>query len=587
MSRRTVVFLSLLVFVLATLGVTRGDLDDPLETTPEPTTPTHTTTPFPTSTDKAFAKWFKFRNGEWTDGVGVWSLVEGDGEDDDDVIGDINNKNRRGVFAKDERVANGERVAEVDLDACLFVPSTRAGVVLNKVAKTIDEEWALALMLVREVNNGASSRFAPFIATLDESFGSSRLDTLSSDSDTLQALHGTFALAYLEAHKKRDEETWEFICSSVFRKFPNVFQNEVYTKENVFNSLQTVRAFGVRFPIRMDTGEGTTVVAALVPVAHVLPHDPNGAEPCVVVERDNKKVSIRVAAGDPGTELRCHRGTAVAVDDLDLADIAVATSAVSDAEAMWRFGSVSVGNNVRNFVTLMLPGIEVDNTDETKNEKKNKNKNATSARSFLLRHCGSKSKHTMTHDGPSDALTCAVRIAVAADSEVVLLAEKLKKKFGGKELEIDSAVSLLRKPVSETSEALALASLLETIASILDGYPTSDVEDEKLLASVTDDEEEEDEDKDEDIIINKNIIEAVRCRLREKRLLLDALNSMQRRVSTKVPKDLQFDLVPGGETGMGKQSGNSKTAKETANDDGSVSPPHGFKTGKKKYKGEL
>ena len=95
------------------------------------------------------------------------------------------------------------------------------------------------------------------------------------------------------------------------------------------------------------------------------------------------------------------------------------------------------------------------------------------------------------------------------------------------------------------------------------------------------------EDKDEEIIINKNIIEAVRCRLREKRLLLDALNSMQRRVSTKVPKDLQFDLVPGGETGMGKQSGNSKTAKETANDDGSVSPPHGFKTGKKKYKGEL
>jgi hypothetical protein len=194
----------------------------------------------------------------------------------------------------------------------------------------------------------------------------------------------------------------------------------------------------------------------------------------------------------------------------------------------------------------------------------------------------------MTHSGPSDALRCAVRVTVASDTEVIWLKAKLvgtlkgngKNGNGneGNKNEIDhesSAGAMLRKKVSDTSEALALASLVETTAAILDGYLTSDVEDEALLRGGIGDEEDGDEDEKK-TSITLSVLEAVRCRLREKRLLIDALTSIQRVVQTSSGSN-RFDLVPGGETA-------GKTAEQ---DPRAFAPEGGFKTAKKHFKGEF
>ena len=57
-----------------------------------------------------------------------------------------------------------------------------------------------------------------------------------------------------------------------------------------------------------------TTAAALVPMAHLLPHDPRGGEPCVAAAADETLV-IRAAARTQGEELGCHRAAAVSLDE--------------------------------------------------------------------------------------------------------------------------------------------------------------------------------------------------------------------------------------------------------------------------------
>jgi len=99
--------------------------------------------------------------------------------------------------------------------------------------------------------------------------------------------------------------------------------------------------------------------------------------------------------------------------------------------------------------------------------------------------------------------------------------------------------------------------------------------DEALLRGGIGDEEDGDEDEKK-TSITLSVLEAVRCRLREKRLLIDALTSIQRVVQTSSGSN-RFDLVPGGETA-------GKTAEQ---DPRAFAPEGGFKTAKKHFKGEF
>lgn len=76
------------------------------------------------------------------------------------------------------------------------------------------------------------------------------------------------------------------------------------------------------------------------------------------------------------------------------------------------------------------------------------------------------------------------------------------------------------EPVSARNELAACQVLKETLVTLLDAYPTSDEQDEELLAGDT---------------LSLAERAAVRLRLREKLLLLNGLNAVAHRVRVKLP----------------------------------------------------
>jgi hypothetical protein len=172
-------------------------------------------------------------------------------------------------------------------------------------------------------------------------------------------------------------------------------------------------------------------------------------------------------------------------------------------------------------------------------------------------------------------------VATADDSEAVSLFRRLEEKDASDAAdaatrgdEPRAAAAMLRDaPVSDAAEARALAALLETTAAILDGYPTSDARDEALLRRAArargeeafsqteneegeEDEEDEEEDEEEDgQNLADDVAEAVRCRLREKRLLIDALNTLQRAASLTLTGGVRLDVVAGDGAGGGVERG--------------------------------
>ena len=627
-----------LVCALACLDAARGDPDastvgadgsDPESRAfPSRDPPPAPLPSFPTEADTAFAAWLASKGGAFT-GAGVWSYVETGRAGDGSIVTGRN----RGVFAKDAAVENGDVLFETGLDAALIVPSERAGPILNAVATRVDPEWALAMLLLRESNMGPSGPYAPFLRmALGDDDARSPEDSISKSEDprataltaaAVRALRGTYAGAYHDAMVRRDRETFKRVYDMTTRKFPAAFPEKTFGDyARVARALKTVRAKGVRFPIEIDDQTGSmTTAAALVPVAHALPHDPRGSEPCVGVswrrdgERTQPRLVVRVAAGAPGEELRCHRGAAIAVPETNAKDAftafefergvspeegasrkgsgrfrhvtaGLATGALTDAESAFRFGSVGVGRNARDAVVLTLLSSDFGNENEDEDKEDD--------RAFLLKRCGPESRRVVTRDGPSAELWCAVRVATADDDEAAALARRFKEKDtssdeasrGDKDAFHSAAVSMLRRPVSANAEARALAALLETVAAILDGYPTSDARDEALLRRAPgssteeedDDEEEEDEEDEDDELdvsapLADDVAEAVRCRLREKRLLLDALNGLQRAASTTLPADVRLDVV----AGDGASLGFGVAA------DAAKSPPGGFEVKKAAY----
>ena len=186
-------------------------------------------------------------------------------------------------------------------------------------------------------------------------------------------------------------------------------------------------------------------------------------------------------------------------------------------------------------------------------------------------------------NGPTRELMCALRVATATDAEISELAARYtgqKKKKKKK----DKPEAVFAKMVSEDSEAAALASLYETAAAILDSYPTSDAEDEAILRRGLREEEDVEGAEGADTAVRATLAvvgetrEAVRCRLREKLLVIEALNALrvaaERRLKGNVPFELRTDFGDGAAGGTKRREGVE------------MSPPDGFEARKAPYKSD-
>ena len=527
-----------LVSALASLGVARGERsastvgaggsrsDEATRASPSPGPHQGAPLPpFPTEADTAFAAWLASKGGAFT-GAGVWSYVEtGHATGDPSIVTGRN----RGVFAKDAPVENGDVLVEMRMDAALTVPSERAGSILNAVARQVDPEWALAICSSAN-RTWAVRSYAPFCGWRWRTARSRRRPDRTRDrtrataltNDAVAALNGTFAGAYHDAMVRKDRVTFSRVRAMTVGTFPAAFPERLFGDfSRVAKALATVREKGARFPVAYRDSRTFETAAALVPIAHALPHDPRGAEPCVGVveevsrdaldQRTSLKLVVRVAAGAPGEELRCNRGaaSAVAIDSpssssspgthedrsarsarsvfwsdasigTNLSDdgalfrfaSAAATGAVTDAEAAFRFGGVGVGRNARDAVALTLAEPSVDDVASESGVSGETQKRAAASRASLLARCGPEKARALTRDGPSDELWCAVRVATADDSSGFAFGDWGRTRLGRRgrgdarrraEPPRCSALGERRRG------ARALAALLETTAAILDG----------------------------------------------------------------------------------------------------------------------
>jgi len=593
---------------------------------------------FPTATDRGFAAWLARVGGELSEEV-VLAHVEGGG---------------RGVFAKDAALENGDEVFSVPADAALVVPSRRAGKAINDLARA-DPEWALAVLLIRERHLGAASPHAPFPASRFDhpgppgsvprraiaparpssppgpgpddaaaadrnpaaAAGFARLEDPSPfPPSAVAALEGAHAGRVLAALDAEFERAYDAVDRALIRRLPTAFPRDRYDRRSFRAALAVVRAVAARFPAPPTSDASGTeppersLAAALVPVAHLLAHDPRGAEPCVTAEvrgtggsgsSEGRRGGVerwtlvaRAAATAAGGEVRCHRGAATPVslarefggEDVGAEDVGASVSVVgemTDAEAFARFGTVGAGRNAADAVRVTLEEEEEEDDDEEADEaapgdveaaSSDDNSDASSSsssssfarraraarRGLVASECGDPTRVAFLSDGPSPELLCATRVATANDTEVIALqakAEATRRGRGGG----DSGGSrggdsgsrggasgsspvrpggLLARPVSDAAEARALRALHATAAAILDGYPTSDAEDEEALRANlwVNAEKEEDEEEGEnvegfggdrgDAESAAFAREAVRCRLREKTLMVNALNAVRR-----------------------------------------------------------
>jgi hypothetical protein len=290
------VLLALAACALLSVVVTGGD------NTPTPTTASSSSSPskvFPSEDDQLFMKWLANQGGTFS-GKGVYSFVAGGGRSSGEgeaAASDNNDKDgsSRGVFAKGN-VTNGDAVFTLPLKAALLVPSPRAGPLLNRFAG-VNPEWALAAMLIREMRLGVSSPRDPFLRSLRKNPPpGSLIPRLSIDAAA--ALEGTFAADYLRVWERAAEEGYKAVVGALVTRFPAAFPPEHYTQEAFRAALAIVHAGGVRLPAASvpdtDTlpggGSQSAGFAALVPVAHLLPHDPRGSEPCVAAAADGTLV---------------------------------------------------------------------------------------------------------------------------------------------------------------------------------------------------------------------------------------------------------------------------------------------------------
>ena len=548
---------------------------------------------FPTKTDVSLMRWISAKGGAFV-GVGVYSFVA-PGDADDSELTDAR-YGSRAMYAKDADVTNGAEVFRIPTDAVMTAPSEAAGPVLNRLA-SLDPEWALATMLLRERSMGDASPHAAFVdAMYAHPPWGARVGKMPRGSDADAALRETRAGDSLARWRDDHTRAWLAVESLCVRRHPKEFPPGPYFNPRVFEeALAMVHASSVRFPaasIGVDglftsneyasdgkSGKASSLAAALVPIAHLMPHDPRGTVPCVTVHGDGGTPTfvVKAAGGAPGTELTCNRAPAKYLDFGDDERKSMTRGRMTDAEALARFGTVGPGRNVHDRLPLSLP---IESLLEHDGDAR-----VNAHRKEMIHGCGDSAEYAFDANGPTRELICALRVATATDAEISELAARHTGKKKKKKKKKDTPEAVFAKMVSEDSEAAALASLYETAAAILDSYPTSDAEDEAILRRGLREETEEPEGAEgadtavrAELAVVGETREAVRCRLREKLLVIEALNALrvaaERRLKGNVPFELRTDFGDGAAGGTKRREGVE------------MSPPDGFEARKAHYKSD-
>ena len=566
---------------------------------------------FPTTTDVNLMRWISEKGGAFA-GVGVYSFVAS--SEDSDVAD--SRYGSRAMYAKEAEVPNGAEVFRLPSSAVMIAPSEAAGpACLNRLA-SLDPEWALAAIILRERSASHASPHAAFIdAMYAHPPSGARVGKMPRGSDADAALRETRAGDLLAAWRDDYARGWLALDTLCVRKRPTEFSAEYFNPRAFEEALAMVHAASVRIPVddlyraddegrknraedRAKKAKGNAktsrLAAALVPIAHLMPHDPRGTAPCVTVHEDGATLVVKAAAGAPGTELACNRApretNANSMDVLEAKTekkTKYSTEKVgrmTDAEALARFGTVGPGRNRGDRLSLSLPMDSLLGADANGGEASSEGA-AADHRRRMIDGCGDPREYAFAADGPTRELTCAVRVATATDAEIHALAAEIREGPG-----VTSVTSVTRM-VSEDSEAAALASLYETAAAILDAYPTSDAEDEAILRRGLASEDGGAEDGGavegaEDggaegagrLAVTGETREAVRCRLREKLLVVDALNALRRAAETRLRGKVPFEL----RGDFGDMAGGDGKRREGVE----VSPPEGFEVRKAHYKSD-
>ena len=555
---------------------------------------------FPTTTDVNLMRWISEKGGAFA-GVGVYSFVAS--SEDSDVAD--SRYGSRAMYAKEAEVLNGAEVFRLPSSAVMIAPSEAAGpACLNRLA-SLDPEWALAAIILRERSASHASPHAAFIdAMYAHPPSGARVGKMPRGSDADAALRETRAGDLLAAWRDDYARGWLALDTLCVRKRPTEFSAEYFNPRAFEEALAMVHAASVRIPVddlyraddegrknRAKKAKGNAktsrLAAALVPIAHLMPHDPRGTAPCVTVHEDGATLVVKAAAGAPGTELACNRApretNANSMDVLETKTekkTKYSTEKVgrmTDAEALARFGTVGPGRNRGDRLSLSLPMDSLLGADANGGEASSEGA-AADHRRRMIDGCGDPREYAFAADGPTRELTCAVRVATATDAEIHALAAEIREGPG-----VTSVTSVTRM-VSEDSEAAALASLYETAAAILDAYPTSDAEDEAILRRGLAGEDEgavEGADGAEGagrLAVTGETREAVRCRLREKLLVVDALNALRRAAETRLRGKVPFEL----RGDFGDMAGGDGKRREGVE----VSPPEGFEARKAHYRSD-
>ncbi len=547
---------------------------------------------FPTTTDVNLMRWISERGGAFA-GVGVYSFVAS--SDDSDVADE--RYGSRAMYAKEAEVPNGAEVFRLPSSAVIIAPSEAAGsACLNRLA-SLDPEWALAAMILRERSARHASPHAAFIdAMYAHPPPGARVGKMPRGSDADAALRETRAGDLLAGWRDDYARGWLALDTLCVRKRPTEFSAEYFNPRAFEEALAMVHAASVRIPVddsrrhdesrerRAKDGaktetraETSRLAAALVPIAHLMPHDPRGTAPCVTVHEDGATLVVKAAAGAPGTELACNRAPprdSRADSNVETTHSRETVGRMTDAEALARFGTVGPGRNRRDRLALSLPAASPPRDA--------KSAAATDRRRRMIDGCGDPAEYAFAADGPTRELACAVRVATATDAEIDALAAR-RDADAGDGIRVLSVAGM----VSEDSEAAALASLYETAAAILDAYPTSDAEDEAILRRGLVGEDEgtvegavegaEGAEGAGRLAVTGETREAVRCRLREKLLVVDALNALRRAAETSLKGKVPFEL----RADFGEMAGEGKRREGVE-----VSPPEGFEARKAHYKSD-
>ena len=277
---------------------------------------------FPTTTDVNLMRWISEKGGAFA-GVGVYSFIA---SSDDSDVADAR-YGSRAMYAKEAEVPDGAEVFRLPSSAVIIAHSEAAGsACLNRLA-SLDPEWALAAMILRERSARHASPHAAFIdAMYAHPPPGARVGKMPRGSDADAALRETRAGHLLAGWRDDYARGWLALDTLCIRKRPTEFSAEYFNPRSFEEALAMVHAASVRIPVddlRRDDesrerrakdgaktatrAETSRLAAALVPIAHLMPHDPRGTAPCVTVHEDGATLVVKAAAGAPGTELACNR----------------------------------------------------------------------------------------------------------------------------------------------------------------------------------------------------------------------------------------------------------------------------------------